>query len=852
MSSGVTEHAVSVTQGVPSAQLAFYSNEKDNDAEIQEVTWAELVEFLTNPTLTPCTPCKGKNCSYKKGLAWSPAPPTKGRTRADKHVELVYALPFDIDHVTWDELEGVCSRVDGLESVLHTTHNNLRGGPDDWCVRLVFPLWRPLTVPEFYTVHAEFRKRYGLQWWRPGAVKMSGADPVVKDVSRLFYAPTAPEGTEPLCGYSPGAFIDIATLLREAPPSERNAPKPPSVSAPVPAPGPVDMEALRQALRDYKPRNGDRDEGKIPRKELIRRVLAVEPLVKVEETGLRNDAVHRLGSILGHVLPSNAPEEAVIELVRQSINGLPVYDTDDEGDALDKRFEAFTVAWRRGVESAEGKRVAFEERRAKERELQKKLKQRFRIKGPEEKAAAAEAQDGDAADADVESDEEELDLENWEDLFIRTKKGDVWSNGANAELVLDVHPEWRGKLSYNEFTKSPEFKPDAPVYISDTEEAITAIQHWFQVEYKIHLQRGEIMSVVRHCAKKNTFNPIQDYLNGLKWDGVERINEWLIRYCNARVVEDDGTNTTEHVKRMGRRWLMSAVARALDPGCKADTVLILEGQQGRKKSMVFEVLAGRKWFTDSPVPIGQKDAMQIVGTKWIIEIAELSAFHGSETEQQKQFFSSRVDTFRPPFGLTPQDFPRQSVCGGSTNKESYLNDETGNRRYWAVWCEKILIADLKRDRDQLWAEAVHCYKQGFDCAECKRLDSSNDEARCAQHRWWFDAKENVELETANNDRLRSDYADGIVDYILKMKLGDRPTWFTMLDLCRQLNISIDRISGQKQAVARALKTLGFTPDRIRQDGVRLRIFRTPENLLVAPMRAKVRGAPRLHVVQAQA
>jgi hypothetical protein len=829
-------------------RLARYDSERDNEPEIYEASWPEVVEALTTHEMTSCgASCTGKTCPMKKGTAFSPAPPTKAPYRLDKNVEWVYMLAFDFDGITWDELEGVCSRLEGVESLLYTTHSHLHDGPEDCRVRIVIPLLRPVTPSEFYVLHAELCRR-GLQWRRPGAAKISGADPVVKDVSRLFFLPTAPVGSRPFVGYMKGAPLDIETLLREAPQAARNAVPAPRVSAPPkskpsPSNGPVDMEALRQALRDYKPRNTERDEGKIHRKELVRRVLAQEPLVKHEETGLRNDAVHRLGSILGHVLPAHAPEEAVVELVRQSINTLPVYSNDDEGDALDKRFEAFCLAWKRGVESAEGKRAALEVKRQTERELHKKLKQRFRIKGPDEHPSPSGVEvDGE------ESAEEELNLENWEELFVKTKKGDVWSVGTNVELVLDAHPEWRGKLSYNEFTKTPEFEPDAPVYISDSEEAVTAVQLWFQSEYKINLQRQDIMVIIRHCAKRNSFNPIKDYLYALEWDGGPRINGWLKRYCGARLTDGDGGDETL-VERMGRRWLMSAVARALEPGCKADTVLILEGEQGLKKSMVFEVLAGEKWFTDSPVHIGEKDAMQIIGMKWIIELAELSAFHGSETEQQKGFFSSRADTFRPPFGLVPQSFPRQSVCGATTNKTNYMNDETGNRRFWAVWCEKILIADLERDRDQLWAEAVHYYKQGLACAECKRLKASNDEARCPEHRWWFEPKENVELERANTERLRNDYADGIVDYMLKLKPEERPIWLTMHDICRQLSISSDRIASQSSAVSRALKFLEFTPGRMMQDGVRMRVFYMPETLLKAPLRAKVRGPPRIHLVE---
>jgi predicted P-loop ATPase len=838
----------SVTPGIPPARIALYAHERDAEPEVVERAWAEIVVPLTSHEITMCQPCKGKACPSKKGFAFSPAPPTKacgckdcvrtGRLlhRLDKNVEYVHLLVFDLDHVTWAELEAVCSRFEGFESVLYSTHNHLRGGLEDCCARLVLVPTRPMTPPEFYIVHSEVRRRYQLQWWRPGEQKISGADPVVKDISRLFYLPTAPEGgPEPLWGYSRGGLIDIDRLLAEAPGAVKNTvSSPPRASAPKPpsSSGPVDMEALREKLRAYRPTHSERDDGKVPRKELVRRVVAQEPLVKYEETNLRNDSVHRLGSILGHVLPLETPEEAVLELVRPSINALPVYPDDSEDDTLDKRFDVFCTAWKRGLEASESKRAAAEAKRQADRELQRKLRKKFHIKG-----------EGESAPKETEEDEDGDEIpDEWEDALVKNKKDEAWAVGTNVELILDCHPDWRDKLSYNEFTKSPVFADDVPVsFGKDPEEAITAVQHWFQFDYRINLSRPDIMTVVRHCAKKSAFNPVKDYLNELAWDRQARLDGWLKRYCGARIIDEEGNNIELHVQRIGRRWLMSAVARALEPGCKADTVLILEGEQGKKKSMVLELLAGREFFTDSPVHIGQKDAMQVVGTKWIIEIAELSAFHGSETEAQKQFFSSRVDTFRPPFALTPQDFPRQSVCAGTTNKTNYLNDETGNRRFWAAWCDKVLIGDLKRDRDQLWAEAVYYFKESRGCAECKRLESSNEEARCIQHRWWLDPKENEELERANNQRLRVDYAEGILAHILEQAPDQRQQHLTMHEVCKFLNINAERIQSQSAAVSRALKSLKFTHRRVLQDGIRARVFETPMDLMIAPIRKKTRG-----------
>lgn len=875
--------AEGVTPGVPPALLAFYEDEVSEEPRaLVWAQWPQTVNLLLEHDETDCVDaidgCKGKGCSFKKGFAFSPGPPTKrcfcdkcarkGRLqhRQDVNVEWVYLLVFDIDRVTQAEIEGVCERLDGVESLLYSTHSHEHAGPDDVCVRIVLPLSRALAASEFKLAHQAVRTKYKLEWYRPDAVVLTGQDQNATNKSRLYYMPTVPRGKARWAAYSPGVVVDVDELLRLSPPVVM----PPRVSVPTnglpPAPvpplpdAPVDMEALRRALKSHKPKR-DKNEGKLSGKELLRRAIAGEPLVKFEETGLRNEAVHRLGSIFGYALPEVTPDEAALELVRPSINALPVYSNDTALDALSVRFETFLAAIRRARLAHAEQQAELEAVRQAERDLRVKLTKRFKLKG-RDAAARSSTATPDAVSAPSSSatfsgtalGEPDVDLTDWQAALLLTSKGEIWHVGVNAETILECSDEWRGKIRYNSFTKSPEFADDVPPHnMGDPEEAITAVQYWLQDKpHRLSLGRQDIMTAIRHVAKKYSYNPVQEYLNTLKWDGVSRLDTWLETYCGASLVEEDLSAVDKqrdiavHVRRIGRRWMMSAVARALDPGCKADNVLILEGPQGIKKSTVFSVLASQKWFTDSPVAIGQKDAMQVVGTKWIIEMAELSGLNGSETEQQKQFFSSRVDTFRPPFGMVPIDFPRHSVCAGTTNKQQYLSDETGNRRFWAVWCERIAIADLKRDRDQLWAEAVHFYKAGADCAVCRRGAESNREERCPEHRWWNDPREDADLEVANTSRLRADYADAISSWFIENAIDNRPPAVTINTVCMViLSLPADRITAQTPAVTRALKVLQFKQTRPRVDGRRASVWETPKELLTAKRRPRVQGPLKL-------
>ena len=208
---------------------------------------------------------------------------------------------------------------------------------------------------------------------------------------------------------------------------------------------------------------------------------------------------------------------------------------------------------------------------------------------------------------------------------------------------------------------------------------------------------------VQVAAQRHAFHPVRDYLGGLKWDGTPRLDAWLTTYL--------GAEASDYGRFVGRSFLVAAVARVMHPGCKMDTVLVLEGEQGSMKSTAVAALAG-EWFTDTPIFIGSKDAMQALHGKWIVELAEMDAVIRAEPSGSKAFFTSSTDDFRPPYGRRTEHHPRQCVFMGTVNLDAYLKDSTGNRRYWPVRCGAIDMDGLKRDRDQLWAEAVERYRSG--------------------------------------------------------------------------------------------------------------------------------------------
>ena len=199
-------------------------------------------------------------------------------------------------------------------------------------------------------------------------------------------------------------------------------------------------------------------------------------------------------------------------------------------------------------------------------------------------------------------------------------------------------------------------------------------------------------------ALHNSFDPVCDYLAGLAWDGRERLGTWLTDYLGA---EDTALN-----REIGRLALMAAVRRARRPGSKFDQIIVLEGPEGQGKSSAIELLAGSENFSDQRILTlderAQQEAMQGV---WLYELSDLQGFAKAEIESVKAFASRTTDRARPAYGRMRTDRPRRCVFFATTNSETYLKSQTGNRRFWPVRTTMIRLEELARDRDQLWAEA---------------------------------------------------------------------------------------------------------------------------------------------------
>lgn len=314
---------------------------------------------------------------------------------------------------------------------------------------------------------------------------------------------------------------------------------------------------------------------------------------------------------------------------------------------------------------------------------------------------------------------------DWVRMLMRNEEGRVLAELQNVLLVLRNHSDWKGVIYLDDFShrvmkkRAPPFPGGSAGEWSDVDDSMT--HAWLTAEMRmLRLRTTMIAEAVQAVAALNSHNPLKEHLNALVWDGEPRLNGWLIDYLGAGAFSEPkdtlskreaDARTNQCVMLAGRMWLIAAVARVFNPGCKFDQVLILEGQQGLGKSSALGIIGG-EWFMDTPIPLGDKEGLEMIQGVWIVEMAELDSFNKAESTTAKSFFSRSKDRFRLPYGHRTVMFSRSCIFAGTTNQSEYFSDKTGNRRYWPVMCRTYDRAALVAVRDQLLAEAVHRFKAG--------------------------------------------------------------------------------------------------------------------------------------------
>lgn len=320
-----------------------------------------------------------------------------------------------------------------------------------------------------------------------------------------------------------------------------------------------------------------------------------------------------------------------------------------------------------------------------------------------------------------EVDDAEEDESDWESkLELHHKTGEVLSTSKNVELILS-HGDFKGILAYDSFGNTEVIRGDLPwrkrerirqtfePWLGDDD---SLLRHYLSIKYSIK-GSGMILDAFKAVCQRNKFHPIKEYIESTKWDGVPRVETLFIEFLGA---ED-----TPYTRQVTRKALLAAVTRLYEPGAKFDEMIVIVGPQGAGKSTLLAKL-GRKWFSDSLRNFENKEAGEHLQAGWIFEIGELSAMKKAQLEEVKAFLSKTEDRYRVAYDRTVSDFPRKCVFFGTTNTKEFLQDKTGNRRFWPVEVSPLraTLSHWEHMDDayvaQVWAEVLTYFN---DCEGLK-------------------------------------------------------------------------------------------------------------------------------------
>ena len=385
---------------------------------------------------------------------------------------------------------------------------------------------------------------------------------------------------------------------------------------------------------------------------------------------------------------------------------------------------------------------------------------------------------------------QERSKEKKADEWQRDKSGKILTNQDNIDLALK---KLGVSFRYNSFKGEALIDGLCGPVFDDP--ALKRLYYTIDRQFGFRPTEPYFSGYLMDLAYQNSFHPIVDYLDSLKWDGKARLDTWLVRYAS---VED-----FELARACGAMVLIAAVRRVRSPGTKFDEMIVLEGKEGLEKSSLLDLLAVDKaWFTDSlPLNVDDKAMIESSSGKWIVEIGELQGLSKSDHNKIKAQLSRTTDRARLAYARLPIEISRQFIVFGTTNGAKYLTSLTGNRRFWPFLVKgRVDLAAFKKDRDQLWAEA-------------SAREVKGEAIRLPQHLWLAARREQEAREVDNA------FHDTLLAY-----LGDKQGVLFIEDAWSFLGTSRNRTPTDYERLKAAMEKLGFVQRRRLMSGVRQQCF----------------------------
>lgn len=637
--------------------------------------WSELLQRCsetqrTNETAAEYAKMSREEQSNVKDVGGFVGGYLSGGVRKNTNVLYRSVATLDIDYGTlnvWEDFQMAFS----FAAMLYSTHKHSEKTPR---YRLVFPLSRQVTPAEYEPLCRKIAAEIGIDLF----------DDTTYELPRLFYWPSTSKDAEYVFEYQDGPACNVDQILGQYvdyrdvsawPVSSREgdviAHEIKKAGDPTEKPGLIGAFCRAYSIED-----------------VIERFLSDY----YEPTGADGRYTYKLGSVAGGLVCYEGKfafsHHETDPASRQLCNAfdlcrIHLYGAKDEGSrALDITRKPSYLAMTD---------FASQDRNVK------------LILSRDKQQAAADDFAGVELPEDY-SDEWKADLEY-------SKSGKLQCTIGNIILILENDPALRGHIVHDLFAGYDGVVGGLPwnknaTQWTDTDDANLRV--WLEKNYDI-TGKEKIADALTAVLTRHSYHPIRDYLNGLTWDGTPRLERLIIDYIGA---ED-----TELNRVMTRKHFTAAVTRVFKPGCKYDYCLVMTGPEGAGKSTLLNKMGGQ-WFNDSITTTEGKEGMDQLRRAWIIEMGELASIKRSDVESIKAYLSKRVDIYRAAYARRTAEHPRQCIFCGTTNEALFLKGDNGNRRFWIIAVDPTLRKytawqdAIDRDRDQLWAEAVHYYKQG--------------------------------------------------------------------------------------------------------------------------------------------
>lgn len=712
--------------------ISIGRNRKDKKWKNIEITWEDLVKKLQKPVITSETINEYHKFSKDrqaeiKDIGGYVGGVINGGNRLARNVTSRSLVTLDLDTPEdgfWDDF---CMLYD-CSAVLHATHSSCPGNER---YRIIIPLDRDVHTDEYEAIARKIA----------GTIGIESFDPTTFQPERLMYWPSVSR--------------NVAYVFKEQKGKPLNA------------------DEILATYYDWK------DISQWPMHDKIRKTL--DKQVKDQEDPLEKEGL--IGAFCRTYTISEVIEKYLSDIYEQcdttperytykkgsTAGGLIVYDdkfiyshhaTDPISGRLCNAFDLLRIAkYGKADDNADPKTNVSK--------LPSFIKvSELILKDPKVKKNLIGEK---LSEAKLDFAKDELEDLEWTKLLDVDKKGNCYPTTQNVVTILENDPRLKDRFRYDEFnhrfsvTKNLQWKDikrASDSWVNDAD--LAHLRHYIETAYSISVAK-KIEDGLTVVGNRHKFHPVREYLNSCSWDGVPRLDTLLIDYLGA---EDN-----LYTRAVTRKTFVAAVARVFEPGIKFDTVLSLLGQQGMGKSRLLKVMGGA-WFSDTFGSLQNNQAMEQLQGVWIMEIGEMAALKRAEIEAVKHFLAKDEDRFRVAYGHFVNAFPRQCIFIITTNEHEFLQDQTGNRRFWPVELVKKRIKKSVFDidsktRDQLWAEALVYYTEG------EELYLNEEESKIAE----------MVQETHTEQEVHKDL---ILAYLNK-KVPD--TWYEMNIYDRQAYIA---------------------------------------------------------------